>query len=134
MGDENSLQICFPLLLISAYTVNKKHDSRLIRATCYLLTRWHNLVRMLFNLKLKKKKKKEKARLSIKSLIKHAKRKSTAHCYLKTASCKSQQNKLLSMLSQLQNFSKKTITLPVSADTSTNSGNLAVVFWNILLE
>lgn len=42
--------------------------------------------------------------------------------------------KILPVLSLLQNFSKKTITLPVSADTSTNSGNLAVVFWNILLE
>lgn len=70
----------------------------------------------------------------MKILIKHAKRKSIAQCYLKTAFCESQQKKLLSVLSQLQNFSKKMITLPVSADTSTNSGNLAVVFWNIILE
>lgn len=92
MGDGNSLQICSPpsLLLISAYTVNKKHDSRLIRATCYLLTRWHNLVRMLFKLKLFKK---QKARHFMKSLIKYAKRKSIARCYLKTAFCESQQKK-----------------------------------------
>lgn len=58
-GDGNSLQICFPLPLISAYTVNKKHDSRLMRATCYLLTRWHNLVWMLFKLEWKKKSKRK---------------------------------------------------------------------------
>lgn len=45
-----------------------------------------------------------------------------------------QKKKLLTVLSQLQNFSKKTITLPVSADSSTNNGNLVVVFWNIILE
>lgn len=46
----------------------------------------------------------------------------------------SKKKKLLTVLSQLQNFSKKTITLPVSADSSTNNGNLVVVFWNIILE
>lgn len=56
-------------LLISAYTVNKKHDSRLIRVTCYLLTWWQNLFRVLFKLKKKNK----KATLFMKSLIKHAK-------------------------------------------------------------
>lgn len=62
MGDGNSLQICSPLLLISACTVNKRHYSQLIRAACYLLTRWHNLVRMFFNLKFKKGKKKRQSK------------------------------------------------------------------------
>jgi len=39
-------------VLISAYTENKKHDGR-PRVNCYLLTRWQNLVRMLFKLKKK---------------------------------------------------------------------------------
>lgn len=50
MDDGNSLQIFLPLLsqLISRYTVNKKHDRGLIRLTRYLLTRWQNTVKMLF--------------------------------------------------------------------------------------
>lgn len=98
MGDINSPQICSPLLLISACTVNKRHYSQLIRVACYLLTRWHNLVRMLFNLKFKKrkKKKKDKARLTRKTCQEYCTLLPENNFLLKAS-----KKKLLAVLSQL---------------------------------
>lgn len=42
-------------LLIFAYTVNKKHDSGVIRVTCYLLTRWQKFSQDALKIRFKKK-------------------------------------------------------------------------------
>lgn len=116
-------------LLISAYTVNKKHDSRLIRVTCYLLTWWQNLFRVLFKLK-----KNKKATLFMKSLIKHAKRKSFTYLLPEnTFLWKPEKRETFGIVPVAELFQEKT-TPPASADTSTNCCDLAIVFWNIPLE
>lgn len=42
-------------LLIFASTVNKKHDSGVIRVTCYLLTRWQKFSQDALKIRFKKK-------------------------------------------------------------------------------
>lgn len=44
-------------LLIFASTVNKKHDSEVIRVTCYLLTRWQKFSQDALKIRFKKKNK-----------------------------------------------------------------------------